>query len=292
MLCSREQFEKDLRKPLEVMGYDCRIQMWPIMAVVSCCTEYLAEGHINMCYGTRSPRRSLCLKSWPFILIKGYQPDLFLALAAMSDEQYGVPGEWWVNQNGISDFTVGKLYKSVRPLTDWGALIDNTGMKNGNVGLNLKYFRKATIEEIFKHLSKSDESAELSKEPEQQGSEEPWTPKNGDNVMAYSNGGQVTGTYIGWDDLEKVHVVKVGIRKLKGFKSVYPCPTQENVFKIDEPVFFKLREDTLWNVGRYGGIAKSKHLVFPMQTNSETFDPEMAVMLFPVEILKITDIPF
>jgi len=93
--------------------------------------------------------------------IDHYNPELFLALAAMTDSEEGNVGEYWkfIDTNyGGDAFDVNKIYKQLKSTIDtYGAFIDNSGDING---LNLSEegnkscFVKATKEEIIAHFSK------------------------------------------------------------------------------------------------------------------------------------------
>jgi hypothetical protein len=75
------------------------------------------------------------------------------ALANMSNEPYGIPGEYWkYTSNSNSDFTKNKLYKAIRPLNESFALIDDKGKGEGYALFNLEYFTKATKEELEAHF--------------------------------------------------------------------------------------------------------------------------------------------
>lgn len=68
---------------------------------------------------------------------------------------FGVEGTYWVciDNHGWCEFTVGKLYRSVRPLDEICALINDRGRADGWVNCNLECFRKATYEEIVSHFN-------------------------------------------------------------------------------------------------------------------------------------------
>lgn len=79
----------------------------------------------------------------------------FLALAAMSNNECGIKGEWWYCKEELYNFTQDKIYQQVEPsITNFCAFIDNKGKGDGMAGDNLRYFRKATIEEIQNHFKK------------------------------------------------------------------------------------------------------------------------------------------
>jgi hypothetical protein len=96
------------------------------------------------------------------LIIEDYNPELFLALAAMTDKEDGNLGEWWkFKGNGVycgDNFTHDKLYKQIEPTIEiTGAFEDNKGDSNGfytTNSSNQECFIKATQEEIIAHFSK------------------------------------------------------------------------------------------------------------------------------------------
>jgi hypothetical protein len=94
--------------------------------------------------------------------IDHYNPELFLALAAMTDSEEGNVGEYWKfidPHYGGDNFTRGKIYKQHKSTIDaYEALIDNKDNCNGlhhSEGGNKSCFTKATKEEIIAHFSKT-----------------------------------------------------------------------------------------------------------------------------------------
>lgn len=151
MAVTQEQYERDLKKPLLDLGYyESSIYDWDAWKIL--CT-----------FASNNPNQLINLGKYECTnyhrhFIDHYNPELFLAIAAMSDEKYGIPGEWWMREGEYdtrSSFTIGHLYKCHYPLTASHALTDDTGAKNGYYGKNLKYFRKATLEELIKHFTKT-----------------------------------------------------------------------------------------------------------------------------------------
>jgi hypothetical protein len=94
--------------------------------------------------------------------IDHYNPELFLALAAMTDSENGNVGEYWKFIDTVyvgSNFTRGKIYKQHElTINTIGAFIDNNGDCNGlnlSEGGNKSCFVKATKEEIIAYFSKT-----------------------------------------------------------------------------------------------------------------------------------------
>ena len=151
MAVTQEQYERDLKTPLLDLGYyESSIYDWDAWKIL--CT-----------FASNNPNQLINLGKYECTnyhrhFIDHYNPELFLAIAAMSDEEYGIPGEWWMREGESdrgSNFTIGHLYKCHYPLSLSHALTDDTGSKNGYHGENLKYFRKATLEELINHFTKT-----------------------------------------------------------------------------------------------------------------------------------------
>lgn len=91
------------------------------------------------------------------INIGSFNPDLFLALAAMTDKEDGIKGEWWMSTGGASKlFTVGSIYKQCKDsICDWKSILDNRNTENGYWS-TLDCFRKATAQEIIKNFEEKE----------------------------------------------------------------------------------------------------------------------------------------
>lgn len=88
--------------------------------------------------------------------INDYNPELYLALAAMTNQTYGIKGEWWVfirTPYSYMDWTFGKLYQACYEVNIMYAFEDNQGVRGGFSCDPLTYFRKATKEEIINHFT-------------------------------------------------------------------------------------------------------------------------------------------
>ena len=167
MPCTQEQYERDLRKPLLEMGYEERtITNWKITPILTnnflgkvglVCNVEVFTKHDNDRY-----------------YIHHYNPQLFLALAAMTDRDRPIYGEYVAALIDISSTlkpsittTKNKLYKHMENL-EIGSLHltirDDNGIYYGfGEGWN-KTFRKATKEEIINHFTKMKEETEPSDE--------------------------------------------------------------------------------------------------------------------------------
>jgi hypothetical protein len=149
MKVTKQQFENDLKPSLIQMGrHDNTWGGWiehPHVAVNS-------KNNIISNYSV----------DYPEYCIDHYNPELFLALAAMTDKEEGNVGEYWKfidTHYGGDNFTRGKIYKQHElTINTIGAFIDNNGDCNGlnlSEGGNKSCFVKATKEEIIAHFSKT-----------------------------------------------------------------------------------------------------------------------------------------
>jgi hypothetical protein len=146
MKTTQEQFEKDLRKPLKQMGKD--ILVWGWENNYHYVTSFKNDNTIGN-YNSYNKHDDT--------FIDHYNPELFLALAAMTDKEDGNVGEWWkFTGNGVYSFTHGKLYRQIGSTVNApGAFIDNHGHTNGFYSINSsnqECFVKATQEEIIKEF--------------------------------------------------------------------------------------------------------------------------------------------
>lgn len=146
MNCTAEEYYK-LKEPLEVMGY--KVSYSSSSYTKKLCIVNNASGDMGDAICMDASAINTMLKRYH---ITEYNPELFLALSAMTDAKYGIAGEWWFCLIGSDRFTHGKLYKSISFLNDRYALIDNGGINNGYCPHNLERFRKATKEEIIAHF--------------------------------------------------------------------------------------------------------------------------------------------
>ena len=118
MKCTQEQYERDLKKPLEELGYE------------EGSLTFGDKEHLTNCNGLNE------FEVWTFFgyeysyLIDHYNPELFLALAAMTEGDF-IKGEYATHKKGRCIFKI---------------LFNNTGI--------VEPYRKATKEELIKHFSK------------------------------------------------------------------------------------------------------------------------------------------
>lgn len=150
MACTQEQYERDLRKPLLDMGYretDIRgIDNHP----------FIVNNHCGE-LGVITNLSNLTDDMYVRYLIDHYNPELYLGLAAMTNEKYGIKGEWWVyTKVSYESFTHDMLYKGLQSINHSFSFLNNKGERDGYADIPLYYFRKATKAEIIKYLTKEE----------------------------------------------------------------------------------------------------------------------------------------
>jgi hypothetical protein len=151
MKVTKQQFDNDLKPSLTQMGrHDNTWGGWIDHPYVTVNSKNNKVGNYR---GV----------DYPEYCIDHYNPELFLALAAMTDKEDGNVGEYWkfIDTTYKGDnFTIGKIYKQHKSTIDTcGAFIDDKGGCNGFFanagGSNKSDFVKATKEEIIAHFSKT-----------------------------------------------------------------------------------------------------------------------------------------
>ena len=131
MRVTEEQYQRDLREPLLKMGYEeVRITDWdeaPILATNYEDTEYILSN-----VGEESK------DNYDRYFIPDYNPELFLAIAAMTDSISPIAGEWIVYTDSMAEM----LGLRARQLYRVGKLNTNT-----------RYMRKATLQELIEKFT-------------------------------------------------------------------------------------------------------------------------------------------
>ena len=131
MQCSQEQFEKDLKEPLEKLGYIAsnfgNFEYYPFLY-----TTY--KGNIPIM--SNSGMHNIGF-------INHYNPQLCIALSSMTDEPNGIEGEYFVSKERCLPI---KLIQ-----------------KGDCLGVGYGLERKATKEELINHFTKKEESKEQPK---------------------------------------------------------------------------------------------------------------------------------
>lgn len=155
MKVTQEQYERDLKEPLESIGYSMAKNLHRLD---SDCPWIITQncGDNDECGANQSPFNR--------IIVNHYNPELFLALASMTEGDKPIAGEWMICIEGIKDasdghdFIEGNLFK-VKKETEFSYEIgsdthpDAGFMVNGWLNYT-NHFRKATTEELIAHLSK------------------------------------------------------------------------------------------------------------------------------------------
>lgn len=143
MKCTQEQYERDLKKPLEELGYkwDSEFDYSDNIVGLNTICEYLTNFY-NRDYNSLANEYSVCDECF---LIDHYNPELFLALAAMTEGEDWIVGEYLVHYGGEN--ATNKIFK----------VCDLYGC-NSSLGYaanyNKHFYRKATKEELINHFTK------------------------------------------------------------------------------------------------------------------------------------------
>lgn len=154
MAVTEEQFNKDLRQPLEELGYSIEVEYFGDFK-----RRYILVNNINNENGQLG-NLSNFKHDYNRHFIDHYNPKLFLALASMTDSVDGNIGEWWkcIKIINGATFQKQKLYKQVsEKINNWCALIDDVGTADGNSDRNKEHFVKATKEEIIAFFTETKE---------------------------------------------------------------------------------------------------------------------------------------
>ena len=139
MQCSQEQFDADLKKPLKNLGYKISTTNYGYdQDEILLVTKFMGESDFI------SSSTLLSKNDHNRYFIDHYNPQLFLALASMTDEHNGIAGEWYVGDN--EEFEVRK-----------------------NIGIIKDYWKKATKEELITHFTKADTTAKVYSNPNIEG---------------------------------------------------------------------------------------------------------------------------
>jgi len=155
MQCSEEQYKRDLKSQLLAMGYTiCMI------------TNFDGDPILVTNQGGSNGRLTNIINSgkhdYNRYFISEYNPDLFLALAGMTDSEKGNVGEYWrYTGTSYDSFIEGKLYKQLTTdISSRASFIDDEGDLNGWDINNHKYFTKATKEKIINYFTKLPNQSE------------------------------------------------------------------------------------------------------------------------------------
>lgn len=163
MEVTKEQYKNDLEGPLKKLGYKWRYGAYNNDNSNGLCGAYpllfTQYDSTNNALGSNNIDYILnpIFHDKNYYLINHYNPELFLALAAMSDEEFGIKGEWVICIKNSRSFTKGMLYQIggkfyKNSISPWSIIKDDRGEENGLLN---EYFRKATKEELIEYFSKN-----------------------------------------------------------------------------------------------------------------------------------------
>ena len=146
MRVTQEQYLRDLREPLLAMGYE-----------ESLITSFTHTPILVNNYGGRNGILSNTCEEAVIIenrhFIPDYNPEYFLAVAAMTSETFGIVGEWWkCIEDETHYFTKDKLYKCVEKYNNIIPTYRcNVSTKQGYTesAWHFRYFIKATLSDLI-----------------------------------------------------------------------------------------------------------------------------------------------
>lgn len=151
MACTVEEYEKDLKYKLLAMGYKEKDMCRGNGEYNILCTNYSCRNNelwLGSDYQKTDHNR---------YFIDHYNPNLFLAMAAMTEGEIPIVGEWMIcikktPKDDVNSFEKGELIQvtSIRE-NQYGRGIGDFGLQ-----YNRTYFRKANKEEIIKHFTKQE----------------------------------------------------------------------------------------------------------------------------------------
>ena len=134
MRVTKEQYERDLREPLLAMGYkEVVIEKWEELPIL---VTNLGSAPHHL-----SKTRESLKTEYNRYFIDHYNPQLFLAIAAMTDKESPIAGEWIVYTDSMAEMcglTAGELYRT------------------GKLNTNTRYMRKATLQELIEKFSNKE----------------------------------------------------------------------------------------------------------------------------------------
>lgn len=84
-----------------------------------------------------------------------WNDTLVSALAHMTDEEFGVEGEYFTKiGNDTANFIAQRIYKAVKPINESHSLVGEDGKNRRPIGSDTGevYFRKSTVSELLKNL--------------------------------------------------------------------------------------------------------------------------------------------
>jgi len=157
MKCTEEQF-KGIKDRLVEMGYKPECMTFMSENRYLCTVGDCSNNHMTD-YNKHAIETSPIHRT----VFETFNPNLFLALAAMTDKEDGIKGEWWKCVDaGISDFSNGLIYcQQKQNVLMSECFINGNGDLDGFSVNNKKRFRKATAQEIIEHFEKKANTGSL-----------------------------------------------------------------------------------------------------------------------------------
>lgn len=147
MKVTQEQYVKDLKKPLEELGRWCD-KLWNDNFYQENGFNYLVL-YDDGAYAFYSHEGDSTKH-----FIDHYNPELFLALAAMTEGEDWIVGEWLKYTDNFNDnFNDGEDTNAYKCLQTSGACLSISGLASNE---EKRLYRKATAEELISQLSKEE----------------------------------------------------------------------------------------------------------------------------------------
>ena len=149
MRVTEEQYLRDLRQPLLAMGYEEK-------NISDFDSSPILTNNYGDIMGVVSNTDEIAIKTRNRHFIPDYNPEYFLAVAAMTNDTFGIVGEWWkCIEDETHYFTNGKLYKCVEKYNNiFPTYRCNIFTKQGYIesAWHFRYFTKATLSDLINHF--------------------------------------------------------------------------------------------------------------------------------------------
>lgn len=143
---SQQDYERDLKYQLEKLGY-CEHRNFDSYKFDAETWNYLGtltDGQLYKVHNeTNSKNR---------YMIPAYNPQLFLALAGLTDDPAIKEGDWVRSIDESVDYRRGMIYRVDKFDTERGIIKSSTSSPHPYAQKSQRYFRKTTKEELVKHF--------------------------------------------------------------------------------------------------------------------------------------------
>ena len=135
-----------LKKELKKLGYE-----GSFIGSIQSPDEYIATnlGNTNHSFSNVDDSDS---KQYNRYCINTYNPELFLALAAMTDNSDPIVGEYMICIENTTDSTANSIVGDIFPIVSFNTSM--RGLGHFNYGWSRNHYRKATKEELIAHFTK------------------------------------------------------------------------------------------------------------------------------------------